>query len=200
MFCGIVTFAQTKVLSTNSKIINSESIKTYIVNSDLAFDIKSQTKTLCSQQLESLVFQKRHVYSGNKKLDKEELKKLLTSTPESTFEYDKYKTKKTIGTVAIYLSLSAAIYAGATSISNSNKDGKNLSEGNLQTSDQTNLIGPAVAVIGFSTIGALFILNSQDHLIKAVKLFNSNNKTDYNSYSKLEMEFAGTGIAIRYHF
>ena len=153
-----------------------------------------------SQSADSLKIVKFHVCQNDVKLSKEELHNLLATFPETYAEYEKYKKKGTVGSAAMLIGSGFVLYLGAASLSNSLKDVNNLSEGNLETSDQANLVFPAIAAVGFVSIGAVFGLSARDHLIKAVNIFNAKNGMQSNKGSYIDFELTHNGVSLVYRF
>ena len=149
-----------------------------------------------AQQIDSLQIVKSRIYQNDIRLSKEELKSKLSNSPDTSAEFEKYKTKNTIGSAALIVGSGFALYLGATSLSNSLKDTKNLNEGNLETSDGKNLILPAVATIGFASVGAILSLSARGHLIKAVNIYNSKNDRNYTENKNLKLELTATRVAL----
>ncbi|MGM0408399.1 MAG: hypothetical protein ACQERU_10465 [Bacteroidota bacterium] len=158
------------------------------------------TMTIFAQQNDSLFIQKKHVYQNGKRINKEELKAQLTSSPAGAVEYNKYKTKNTIASAATIVGSGFVLYLGAASLSNSLNDVKNLNEGNLETSDGSNLVFPAIATVSFVSIAAVLSLSAKDNLIKAVTIYNGNNKTGYKGNQKVEMGLTENGIGLTFRF
>lgn len=156
------------------------------------------TLSIFSQQNDSLFIQKRHVYQNGKRLNKEELKAQLTSSPAGAAEYDKYKTKNTIASTATIVGSGFVLYLGAASLSNSLSDVNSLEEGNVETSDGSNLVFPAIAAVGFVSFGAILSLNARDNLIRAVTIYNASNKTGFKGNQKIEFGFTENGIGLTF--
>lgn len=153
-----------------------------------------------AQKSDSLQIVKSHVYQNDVKLSKEELKSLLSNSPGTSAEFEKYKTKNTIGSAALIVGSGFVLYLGATSLSNSLNDAKNLNEGNLETSDGKNLILPAAAAIGFVSVGAILSLAARGHLIKAVTIYNSRSNRNYSQNKNLKFELTNNGAALVFRF
>lgn len=153
-----------------------------------------------AQRIDSLQIVKSRVYQNDVQLSKEELKSLLTKSSDTSAEFEKYKTKNTVGSAALIVGSGFALYLGATSLNNSLKDAKNLNEGNLETSDGKNLILPAAAAIGFVSVGAILSLSARGHLIKAVNLYNSKNYKNYSQNKSLKLELTDCGASLIFKF
>jgi hypothetical protein len=156
--------------------------------------------TIFSQQNDSLFIQKRHVYQNGKRLNKEKLKTRLTGSPACAAEYNKYKTKNTIASAATLVGAGFVLYLGAASLSNSLSDVKNLNEGNLKTSDGSNLVLPAIGAVGFVSIAAVLSLSARDNLIKAVTICNTDGRKHTGGNSKLDLSLTENGFSLIYSF
>lgn len=153
-----------------------------------------------AQRIDSLQIIKFRVYNNDVQVSKEKLKSLLSNSPDTSAEFDKYKTKNTIGSAALIVGSGFAIYLGATSLSNSLKDAKNLNDGNLKTSDGKNLILPAAATMGFVSVGAILSLSARGHLIKAVNIYNSKNNRNFTEHRNLKLELTSDGATLIFRF
>ncbi len=148
-----------------------------------------------AQQNDSLKIVKFQVYQNDVKLSKEKLKTLFSNSAAASSEFDKYKSKSTIGYAALLVGAGFGVYLGVLSLSNSQSDINNLNSGKLETSDQKNLIFPAAATIGFISVGAILSLGARDHLIKAVNIYNSGSTASRGS-TKLEFGLTANGAML----
>lgn len=146
----------------------------------------------------SLIINRRFVYSNGKKLDKKEIKAILMSNQQSTAEYAKSHTNASIGSVALIAGSGFALYLGSISLGSSLNDVKNLNEGNMETSDGSNLIFPAVATLGFISIGAFLMLSSNKHLRKSIDIYNSGLLSTNIDQLEFGVTESGVGVVLKF--
>ncbi len=158
------------------------------------------TTNIIAQNADSLSIRKANVYKNNIKLSKEEINTLLTQLPNSEIEYQKYKTKKTIASGALIIGGGFLLYTAYGSLNNAINDKNNLSEGNLKTSDQSELVFPAIAALTFTSVGAILAFSARDNLIKSVQFYNSNTQNANNGKKSLEFIAMPTGVSLVFKF
>ncbi len=142
---------------------------------------------------------KHHHYLNDKKLNKDDLKNLLLSTPESAQMYKNSRSTAVLGFGAVIIGSGFGLYGTAKSISSSLKDIDNAANGINEQSDNSFLV-PTLISAGLELTGIALLLNSSSQLKGSINLYNSKYTTGCNFQRSLEFGLTANGIAITYHF